>query len=83
MTEKFHHQTPHGEIVMPRMGQLPLGAVRKIRKLTDADGLFTLLEDIAADQLPVIDQLTVEEFNAFAEAWRADSGVGVGESSAS
>ena len=85
--EKFHYDSPHGKITATKFKDLPIGFVSKIRrtKADDmADIMFEMVEHaLDAKSLAVFDKLSSEEFGAFQQAWTEDSGVGVGESSAS
>lgn len=85
MTEQFHYPTASGaEIVLPRFKNLPVGVVRRNRKEDDAEQAFALLEAVAAPEaLDVIDAMGLEEFGELMAAWQKDSGVSLGESSAS
>lgn len=83
--EKFHHTLPDGyEIVAPRFENIPMGAIRKSRKLAAVDQTFTLLEGILTEeQLEHLDTLDRHQFNDFMRAWKGDSEIELGESSAS
>ena len=46
--------------------------------------MFTVIEAVANDAtLAIIDEMDTDEFNAFTTAWQKDSGISVGESTAS
>lgn len=83
--EKFHYTMPDGtEIELPKYKNLKAGLIRKIRKLSPVDQIFTTLEEVApATALAAIDELDQEQCNALVAAWQADSGVTAGESKAS
>lgn len=82
--EKFHYDSPHGKITATRMQNLPMGIARKARKLEPSDALFEMIEAaLDAKSLTVFDKLDREQFAAFQQAWTEDSGVSLGESSAS
>lgn len=83
--EKFHYKLPDGhEIVLPKMENVKTGIMRKTRKLAPLDQVFTMLEALLTEEdLAHTDDMDREEFNDLMEAWRADSSVSVGESSAS
>jgi len=85
MTEKFHHQLPDGhEVVLPRFENLPLGIIRKTRKLDRTDQVFTMLELLLPEaDLEHFDALTAPEFEAFMTAWKNNSSIDLGKSSAS
>lgn len=92
-TEKFHYMTIHGEIVVPKFRLLPMGFVRKMRKINANTNegrvaafditIDTLEELLDSDSLEVFDRLTPEEFDAFQKAWMKDSGINLGKLSAS
>lgn len=84
-TEKFHYTLPAGdEIVLPKYKFLKAGLIRKIRRMSPVDQVFTALEAVADDTtLALIDDLDQEECNALIAAWQSDSGVTQGESKAS
>lgn len=85
--EKFHHKTPHGELVVTKFQDLPMGFFRKTRRMSQAESanaLLELLEDLLTEKgLATLDKLNREQFGEFIAAWKDDSGVGLGESSAS
>lgn len=85
MLEKFHHTLPDGhELELPRFENVPVGIIRKTRRLAEVDQVFTILEDlIKPEDLEHVDKLDRAEFNVFVKAWRAGSTVSLGESSAS
>mgnify|MGYP007087611768 CR=1 FL=1 len=85
MTERFHYTLEDGrEIVLPHFKNLPFGVVRKLRKEDEAEQLFSLVEQVADDNaLAIIDTLGMSEIETLFAAWQKDSGVTVGESSAS
>lgn len=85
MLEKFHHTLPDGhELVLPRFENVPVGVIRKTRRLTEADQVFTILEEIMSpDDLEHVDKLDRAGFNVLVKAWREGSSVEPGESTAS
>lgn len=78
----FNYTTEDGtDITLPRFDSVKPGVIRKIRKLSDVDQFFTVLETLAdEDTLAVIDELEQEEFQSLQEAWFKHSGVDMGES---
>lgn len=59
------------EYRLPPGTVLNMGYARKIRKLAEADQIFTILEEIAApDVLAAIDDMHAEEFNKFNQDWQ-------------
>lgn len=85
MTEKFHYTTSFGdEVVLPRFENVPVGVIRKLRKADTLDQTFGIIEAIADEaSLEAIDKIGAVEFEKLGAAWRDDSGVKPGESSAS
>lgn len=85
MTEKFHYTLPDGRsIAVPRFENIPLGVIRRTRRLEQADQVFTLLEELLPEtELALVDQLDRTGFERFMNAWRDGSQVELGESSAS
>ena len=83
--EKFRYTLPDGQdITLPRFENVPVGVIRKTRRLSDVDQVFTILEElIAPEDLERIDKLDRDGFNDLVKAWRAGSAVTLGESSAS
>lgn len=86
--EKFHHTVDiDGEehtIDLPKFSNIPFGVIRKMRKETEAEQMFMLVETIADENtLALIDQLGMGQMEDLFVAWQKDSGITVGESSAS
>lgn len=73
------------EYTIPSFTSLPVGAIRKARKAKDeVDQAFTIIESVVdkdAKTLDAIDDMSMEEFQSFIQAWT--QGVSVGESSSS
>lgn len=80
-TEKFHWTSPEGvEIVLPHMNKIKAGIVRRHRKADPVDFIFSVLEEVAdEDMLAKADELGTEEINDLFEAWQK-AGASVGES---
>lgn len=80
-TERFHYTIGDGSVDLPPFSQMPVGIIRKTRKITDeGDKFFTILESICTEaDLALIDTLTSVELASFMEAWTAHSGVGLPE----
>lgn len=85
MMEKFHYTLPDGhEITLPKFENVPMGVIRKTRKLGSADQVFTLLETLLPEpDLEHVDGLDRAGFEKLMLAWRGASEVDLGESSAS
>ncbi|MGP5147169.1 hypothetical protein [Corynebacterium variabile] len=90
MLEQFHY-TPadnSAEIVITRQDQMPVGVIRKARKLGQDEQVWYFLEHITDETtLAQIDALPLAEFQDFIEAWTAGDAVAgeasLGESSES
>ncbi len=83
-TEKFHHKTEAGDIVIPHFKNVPFGVIRKLRSQDEGEQLFGLFEAVAdAKTLKVLDKLDMEQVGELYEAWQKASAVTAGESSAS
>lgn len=81
----YTHTFPSGEsVTLPRFESvMTFGRARRLRKLDEADQLFTLVEDIAdEDTLAVLDKMDTAQTEAFFTGWQEHSGVNLGESSA-
>lgn len=82
---EFTFQSSAGPITVPKFKKaMSIGFVRKNRKLSEDDMMFTLLEESCSpDALAKVDQLDIDEWQKFATAWQDDSGTKPGESSGS
>lgn len=77
MLEKFHYPTPSGEIVLPRIGDLPGGVIRRNRNKESIDFVFSLVEETCdAATLALLDELPMSKVNDLFEKWQATSDVG-------
>lgn len=78
----FRYELTDGtEITLPRFDSVKPGTIRQIRKLSEVDQFFTVLESLADEHtLAVIDELGQDEFQDLQVAWFNHSGVDVGES---
>ncbi|WP_054682572.1 hypothetical protein [Microbacterium sp. No. 7] len=85
MLEKFHHTLPDGhQITLPRFENVPVGLIRRTRKLVGVDQAFTILEELLTeDDLTHLDLLDRNQFNELVTAWRDGSEIELGESTAS
>lgn len=83
-TEQFHYEHDGKTFTLPKLENIPAGLMRRVRKLPEVDGAFTIIEEVADETaLEVIDSMTLVEFMRFQEAWEKGSGSSLGESSAS
>jgi len=65
---------------LPKFGSWSAGLMRRIRKLSDVDATFTILEEVAdAETLAAIDSMSLDEFNELQQAWAEHAGVSLGE----
>lgn len=85
MMEKFHHTLPDGhQLTLPKFEHLSAGLIRKTRRMEQVDQVFTVLEELLSEaDLAHVDALSKSEFNEFVQLWQKDSGIQLGESSAS
>lgn len=83
--ELYRYTTPSGHVIeLPSLADLKFGLVRKIRRNSEAEQMFQLVEELCDDDaLAQLDDLTQTEFAEFANGWREFSNIDVGESSAS
>lgn len=80
----FEYPTEHGTIILPPLGQVPIGIMRKARKSSGVNQLFDIIEALAdPETLELFDKLNANQVAELNDAWAAHSGVGTGESSAS
>lgn len=83
-TEQFHYTHKGQEIVLPPLRSLKAGLLRKVRRLSADDQLFTILEEtVDDDTLAVIDDMDAEQLGEFFDGWQKHSGINLGESTAS
>ena|SRR5690554_6166340 len=69
---------------LPRFGSWSAGLVRRVRKLSDVDATFTILEEVADEAaLAAIDSMDLDEFNRLQQDWMEHGGVTLGESDSS
>jgi len=82
--EKFHYKVGTKTITVTKLKNLPIGVSRKLRNASDADQTFGMIEAAADEKnLALVDDLTQEQYAEFQKAWAVDSGIDLGESSAS
>lgn len=81
-SEEFEYELESGEtITLPRFDSVKPGVIRRIRKLSEIDQFFTVLETLADDDtIKIIDDLDNAEFQALQLAWFKHAGVNLGES---
>ena len=77
----FTHTVDGAEIVLPSLSYLKPGLVRRIRRLGDVDAMYTLLElSLTPEALAALDEMDPDAYHQLLEAWRAHSGLSLGES---
>lgn len=78
MLEKFHYKTPAGdEIVLPRMGNVPAGVLRRHRREEPVDFVFSLVEEVCDDAtLDLLDALPMAQINDLFEKWQETGELG-------
>jgi hypothetical protein len=82
--EKFHHKIGSKTIVLPKFENIPFGVLRKLRKETEVEQFFGIVEEVAdAKTLATLDTLTMPEVRDLMAAWQKNSAADMGESSAS
>lgn len=79
--EKFQFEHDGKKYSLPLMSNLKFGVVRKLRKETESEQMFLLVEEVADKRtLTAIDDMTGEAVGELFEAWQKASGIDVGES---
>ena len=79
---EFEH---NGETyTLPPYKSIKPGLIRRVRKLSDMDATFTILEEMAPpESLAALDDMTQERFDEVIAGWLEHSGVTLGESGSS
>lgn len=79
--DDFIYQVDGIEIQLPSLSYLKPGLVRRIRRLGDVDAMYTLLEmALKPEALAALDDMDPDAYHEMLEAWRAHSGISLGES---
>lgn len=79
--DPFTYKIGTEEIVLPSLSYLKPGLVRKIRRMSDIDRMYTLFEEVLDEkELKLLDDLDPEEFEKLCEEWNEHSEVNLGES---
>lgn len=82
-SSEFRYTFKSGKtLVLPKFASLmTFGTVRKLRKVSDQEAVFTLLEEhCSEEELAVLDEMDLSETESFFSAWQKDSGANLGES---
>lgn len=67
------------KIVLPDFNELPVGIVRKARKVDPDEQMWFILEGVLSEKdMEIIDGMTIKEFTEAMNAWT--QGVALGES---
>ncbi|MFZ1361461.1 MAG: hypothetical protein WAS05_00805 [Candidatus Nanopelagicales bacterium] len=76
MSDKFEYEIDGATVSLPKMDKLPVGVLRKVRKLDQADQMFTLLEELLTDEeLSLVDKLDSTGLEDLMRAWNSDAGI--------
>ncbi|MFI1915932.1 hypothetical protein [Nocardia sp. NPDC020380] len=79
--DDFFYRVNGVEIQLPSLTYLKPGLVRRIRRLGDVDAMYTLLElSLTPEALAALDDMDPDGYHDMLEAWRAHSGISLGES---
>ncbi|MFJ4656129.1 hypothetical protein ACIP5Y_33075 [Nocardia sp. NPDC088792] len=79
--DDFSYRVNGIEIQLPSLSYLKPGLVRRIRRLGDVDAMYTLLElALTPEALAALDDMDPDAYHEMLEAWRAHSGISLGES---
>lgn len=79
--EKFHYKHDGKDIVLPKADAIPFGVLRKMRKASDDEQFYVLVENMAdAETLEIIDAMPVDEVVKLIEAWGKANDSDMGES---
>lgn len=69
------------EVRLPSLSYLKPGLIRRLRRLSDVDAVYTLMELVlSAEALAAVDEMDPEQYARMLEDWRTHSGVALGES---
>ncbi|MFD7843996.1 hypothetical protein ACFV4K_13825 [Nocardia sp. NPDC059764] len=78
--DDFSYPVNGVEIKLPSLSYLKPGLVRRIRRLGDVDAMYTLLElSLSPEALAALDDMDPDAYQEMMEAWRAHSGISLGE----
>ena len=65
------------KVSLPDFKEIPVGLVRKIRKESEADQPWLILETLLDEkQLAVVDTMTIPEFTEFMNGWTQGANLG-------
>lgn len=65
------------EINLPAFGQLPIGILRKARKVEDSEQTWFILEELLSEKdLKVLDTIPTSEFIEHMKAWTGGASLG-------
>lgn len=79
--EPFVFKIGTEQIVLPSLSYLKPGIVRRIRRMSEVDKMYTLFEEaLDENELKLLDDLDPDEFEKMCDEWMEHSGVTLGES---
>lgn len=74
--EKFHYTFGSKKITLPLFDALPFGVIRRLRKESEQEQFFQLLEAVADEKsLAVIDTMSSSEVSDMMTEWQDAAGV--------
>lgn len=82
--DDFVYRTSAGELRLPKLDRVKFGTMRKLRKLSEQEQVFVLIEEVCGErELAIVDELAQHEIAELVVAWAEASGADLGEFSAS
>lgn len=82
--EKYMFTVDGTDYFIPHAAQIPSGMLRKVRKLPQIDGTFTILEELLGENSPelaALDSLPLGELNKTLNDWMGGASMGESVSS--
>lgn len=74
--EKFHYSFGTKKVTLPLFDALPFGVIRKLRKQSEQEQFFALLEEVADEKsLAVIDTMTSGDVADMMTEWQSAAGI--------
>lgn len=65
------------KVTLPTFKEMPMGVIRKARKLSEDEAMWLMLEEILSEaDLAVIDSMSLGEFTEAMKGWTQGSPVG-------
>ena len=79
--EQFTYKVGNRVIKLPKFDNIPFGVVRKLRKQSEEEQFFGLIEAVTSEKdLELLDTLGQSQIVELMEAWQKDGGVEMGKS---